>query len=509
MAYLREDSILESKWAGVLDHPNMPKIGDAHRRAVTAIMLENQETAFKEEGGQVLSETSANASGSYPNTGGVAKWDPVLISLVRRSMPQLIAYDICGVQPMQMPTGLIFAMKSRYTSQGGTEALFNEAASGFSGNANAQIGTNPADPAPLGTTSAGISGAATSLTLSSGYALSLKGAILFNSSGIPFALVSAHTAAGTAVTITGLDGTGGAAIAVSDANTAGIFAYSYGSAVSTATGEDFGGATTFPEMAFSIEKTTVTAQTRALKAEYTLELMQDLKAVHNLNAEDELTNILTSEILAEQNREVLRTIYTTALPGARAGVVTNAGTFDLDIDSNGRWSAEKFKGMLFQIERDCNDIAQTTRRGRGNFLICSSDVASALAMSGKLDYTPALSTNLNVDEANSTFAGVLNGKIKVYVDPYSANAGASSQFYVVGYKGSSAYDAGLFFCPYVPLQMVRAQDPSTMQPKIGFKSRYGLVANPFASGSNTIITSGVGLANANVYYRKVRILNLS
>jgi len=515
MAYLTEENGLDQKWSAVLDHPNMPKLADKHRRAVTAIMLENQEKAMREESNALFETAPANGIGQggtfMPNADGVAKWDPVLISLVRRSMPQLIAYDICGVQPMQMPTGLIFAMKSKYSTQNGTEALFNEANSAFSGTGLAQIGTNPADPAPLGNASAGITAAATSITLSAAYAVSLVGAILFNSSGVPFAKVSAHTAASTGVTITGLDGTGGAAIAVSDANSAGIFAYSYGTAVSTITGEDFGGATAFPQMAFSIEKTTVTAVTRALKAEYSLELAQDLKAVHGLDAESELSNILSQEVLAEINREVLRTIYTTALPGARAGVVTTAGTFDLDIDSNGRWSAEKFKGMLFQIERDANDIAQTTRRGKGNFIICSSDVASALAMSGKLDYAPALNSNngLDIDEANSTFAGMLNGRIKVYVDPYSANAGAASQFYVMGYKGTSAYDAGLFYCPYVPLQMVRAVDPGTFQPKIGFKTRYGMVANPFASGNAAVITSGVGAVNSNVYFRKVKVLNLS
>ncbi len=513
MAYLTEENGLDQKWSAVLDHPNMPKLADKHRRAVTAIMLENQEKAMMEESGTLSETLFANNVGGFTNpTGAIANWDPVLISLVRRSMPQLIAYDICGVQPMQMPTGLIFAMKSKYTSQGGTEALFNEANSAFTGNNISQIGNNPADPAPLGNASAGITAAATSITLSAAYAVSLVGAILFNSSGVPFAKVSAHTAASTAVTVTGLDGTGGAAIAVSDANSAGIFAYSYGIGMSTVTGEALGdGAGYFPQMAFSIEKTTVTAVTRALKAEYTLELAQDLKAVHGLDAESELSNILSQEVLAEINREVLRTIYTTALPGARAGVVTTAGTFDLDIDSNGRWSAEKFKGMLFQIERDANDIAQTTRRGKGNFIICSSDVASALAMSGKLDYAPALAGNnvLDIDEANSTFAGILNGRIKVYVDPYSANAGAASQFYVMGYKGTSAYDAGLFYCPYVPLQMVRAVDPATFQPKIGFKTRYGMVANPFASGSSTIVTSGVGAVNSNVYFRKVKVLNLS
>jgi hypothetical protein len=341
-------------------------------------------------------------------------------------MPNMIAYDICGVQPMTQPTGLIFAMKTRYSTQSGTEALFNEPDSRFSGD--------------LTGTAQGSTGISTGDTVA-------------------------------------------------------------GKGITTANAEDLGGATTFNQMAFSIEKTTVTAQTRALKAEYTLELAQDLKAVHGLDAESELSNILSTEILAELNREIVRTVYIGAKVGAQAGTAT-AGTFDLDVDSNGRWSVEKFKGLMFQIEREANAIAQTTRRGRGNFIICSSDVASALAMAGVLDYTPALNGNngLNIDESSTTFAGVLNGKYKVYVDPYSANANASNatQFFVVGYKGTSAYDAGVFYCPYIPLEKVRAVDPSTFQPKIGFKTRYGIVANPF-----TALTSG-----QNIYYRKVAVANL-
>jgi len=351
----------------------------------------------------------------------MAGYDPVLISLVRRAAPQMIAYDIAGVQPMTQPTGLIFAMKSRYATQDGTEALFNEADTDFAGTGT-HAGANP------------VSGA-----------------------------------------------------------------YTTGTGMSTATAEDLGAGTAFGQMAFSIEKTTVTAKTRALKAEYSVELAQDLKAVHGLDAEGELSNILSSEILGEINREVVRTVYTAARTGAQAGTAA-AGTFDLDVDSNGRWSVEKFKGLMFQIEREANAIAQTTRRGRGNFIICSSDVASALAMAGVLDYAPALSTGLNVDESSTTFAGVLNGKYKVYVDPYSANANASNatQFFVVGYKGSSAFDAGLFYCPYVPLEKVRAIDPGTFQPKIGFKTRYGMVANPFTSMSS----------GQNIYYRKVAVTNI-
>ena len=418
---------LVKKWAPILESTSAPAFKDDYRKQVTAQLLENQEAAMK-QGAQALNEI-ANVGGDGIALGGagtnanMAGYDPVLIAMVRRAAPQMIAYDICGVQQMTQPTGLIFAMKSKYSTQNGAEALFNEADTDFSGAASpAHAGSNP------------------------------------------------------------VDGT-----------------YTTGGAMSTATAEDLGAGTAFGQMAFSIEKTTVTAQTRALRAEYTVELAQDLKAVHGLDAEGELSNILSSEILNEINREVVRKVYTAAKVGAQAGTAA-AGTFDLDVDANGRWSVEKFKGLMFQIEREANAIAQTTRRGRGNFIICSSDVASALAMAGVLDYAPALSTGLNVDESSTTFAGVLNGKYKVYVDPYSANANASNatQFFVVGYKGTSAYDAGMFYCPYVPLEKVRAVDPATFQPKIGFQTRYGMVANPFTS-----ISSG-----SNIYYRKVAVTNL-
>jgi len=419
---------LQQKWGPVLDHPDMPQIQDSYKKAVTTVILENQEKAMKEERGMLHEAIPTNHADTMPDTGGIAKFDPILISLVRRAMPNLIAYDICGVQPMTGPTGLIFAMKSNYSSQGGTEALFNEADTDFSGVTPAHAGGNPVEsPFTTGT------GAGTG----TGEALG-DGAVSMGNSG------------------------------------------------------------QFNEMAFTIEKTSVTAKTRALKAEYTLELAQDLKAVHGLDAETELANILSAEILAEINREVVRTIYTSAKAGAQSGAVASAGTFDLDVDSNGRWSVERFKGLLFQIERDANTIAQDTRRGKGNFIITSSDVASALSMAGVLDYAPALQTNLNVDDTGNTFAGTINGKIKVYIDPYSANSSDSNQFYCVGYKGSNAYDAGLFYCPYVPLQMVRAVGENTFQPKIGFKTRYGLVSNPFTSIS----------ADSNSYYRLVTVTNL-
>jgi hypothetical protein len=413
--YLSESQM--EKWAPVLDHPELPEIKDAHRRNVTAVVLENQEAALREEK-QALFE-SENATGA-----SIDNYDPVLISLVRRALPNLMAYDVCGVQPMTGPTGLIFAMKSHFTSQTGTEALFNEADTDFSGTGT-HAGSNP------------------------------------------------------------VDGT-----------------YTTGTGMATATGESLDPA----EMAFSIEKTTVTAKTRALKAEYTIELAQDLKAIHGLDAESELSNILSQEILAEINREVIRTIYKVAKTGSAS--TATAGTFDLDVDSNGRWSVERFKGLLFNIERDANVIAQDTRRGKGNFIVCSSDVASALSMAGVLDYAPALSTDLNVDDTGNTFAGVLNGRYRVYIDPYSANTGAASQFYVVGYKGSSAYDAGIFYCPYVPLQQVRAIDPTDFQPKIGFKTRYGMVANPFVTQSDGTTDADTFTADRNQYYRSVKVTNL-
>jgi hypothetical protein len=435
---------LQEKWQPVLEHADLPEIKDAYRRAVTTVILENQEKALREDRAFLGEAAPTNATGS-----AIANWDPILISLVRRSMPNLIAYDICGVQPMTGPTGLIFAMKSRYASQSGTEALFNEADTDFSAR-------NAAGSAVSGASSAAHSGT--------------NPAVLNDSS------------AGT---------------------------YTNGNGMTTAYTEALGDASgnAFAEMAFSIEKTTVTAKSRALKAEYTMELAQDLKAIHGLDAETELANILSAEILAEINREVVRTIYTKAKKGAQVNT-TNAGIFDLDTDSNGRWSVEKFKGLMFQLERDANSIAQDTRRGKGNIIICSSDVASALQMAGVLDYTPALNNNLSVDDTGNTFAGVLNGRFKVYIDPYAANQTAK-QFYTVGYKGTSPYDAGMFYCPYVPLQMVRAVGENTFQPKIGFKTRYGLVRNPFAEASAQVSGADTtGTANSNIYYRKVQVTNI-
>ena len=439
--YLTEN--LQEKWQPVLEHPDLPKIEDAYKRAVTTVILENQEKSVREDRSFMAEAAPANATGS-----SVDNWDPVLISLVRRAMPNLIAYDICGVQPMTGPTGLIFAMKSRFGSQAGAEALFNEADSDFSardaagdtGSPDAQSGTNPAT--------------------------------------------------------------------LNDSPSAGT--YTTGSGMTTAQAETLGdGSDEFAEMAFSIDKVTVTAKSRALKAEYTMELAQDLKAIHGLDAETELANILSSEILSEINREVVRTIYSHAKAGAQVNTTT-AGIFDLDTDSNGRWSVEKFKGLLYQLERDANAIGQLTRRGKGNIIICSADVASALQMAGVLDYAPALNSNLNVDDTGNTFAGVLNGKFKVYVDPYAANISAS-QYYVIGYKGTSPYDSGLFYCPYVPLQMVRAVGQDSFQPKIGFKTRYGMVQNPFATsnGTGALDNSGaVAAGEQNLYYRRVKVTNI-
>jgi len=425
---------LVKKWAPILEHESAPSIRDNYRKEVTAVLLENQEKEMQAQREALFEAAPANAVGSYGDTNGFAKFDPVLISLVRRAMPQMIAYDVCGVQPMTQPTGLIFAMKSRYGSQGGSEALFNEADSAYSG-----------------------TGAQTT----------------------PYDFGGSETT---------------------------------GSALATADGERLGqggtGDGSFGQMAFSIEKTSVTAKTRALKAEYSIELAQDMKSVHGLDAEGELSNILSTEILAEINREVIRTIYKTAKAGAQVGT-TSAGTFDLDTDSNGRWSVEKFKGLMFQIEREANAIGQQTRRGRGNIIITSADVASALAMAGVLDYSSGLTgkNDLTVDDTSTTFAGVLNGKYKVYVDPYTSNVSAT-QFFVVGYKGQSAFDAGLFYCPYVPLQMVRAVDPNSFQPKIGFKTRYGLVANPFVNLDDGNAGQDNLTANANYYYRRVKVTNL-
>ena len=452
------NEVLQEKWAPLLDYEGLENIKDNHRRAVTAQLLENQEIALREER-DFLSEAPTNAvgNGGYTSSGGqtVAGFDPVLISLIRRSMPNLVAYDLAGVQPMTGPTGLIFAMRSRYKTQGGTEALFDEPDTAFS------------------------------------------------SQDTDFDRTNGFTAGNVGMGTTGQSGSNPAALNPTSGITGST--YSVGQGMRTDDAENLGeSGTAFNEMAFSIEKVTVTAKSRALKAEYSLELAQDLKAIHGLNAEAELANILSTEILAEINREVIRTIYNVAEPGAAANVA-NPGTFDLDVDSNGRWSVEKFKGLIFQIERDANAIAQRTRRGKGNMILCSADVASALTMAGVLDYTPALNSNLNVDDTGNTFAGVLAGKYRVYIDPYAANV-ASDQYYVAGYKGSSPYDAGLFYCPYVPLQMVRAVGENTFQPKIGFKTRYGIVANPFAEG----LTQGLGRlrVNSNRYYRRVAVKNL-
>ena len=455
---------LQEKWAPLLDYEGLDPIKDSHRRMVTAVLLENQENSIKEEK-EFLNEaapTNSVGNGGYTSSGGqtVAGFDPVLISLIRRSMPNLVAYDLAGVQPMNGPTGLIFAMRSRYAAQDGTEALFNEADTAFSSQNNS------------GNLSNGFSG----------------GSVGFGTTGG-----------------TGLTNASNPA-ALNPQGSQGATTYPVGQGMRTDDAEALGDATanSFNEMAFSIEKVTVTAKSRALKAEYSLELAQDLKAIHGLNAEAELANILSTEILAEINREIIRTIYKVAESGAQTNVATG-GAFDLDVDSNGRWSVEKFKGLIFQIERDANAIAQRTRRGKGNIILCSADVASALTMAGVLDYTPALNANLNVDDTGNTFAGVLQGKYRVYIDPYSANVQAA-QYYVAGYKGSSPYDAGLFYCPYVPLQMVRAVGQDTFQPKIGFKTRYGVVANPFAEG--TTVGAGALSANANRYYRRVKVQNL-
>jgi len=430
------DQNLVEKWSPVLEHADAPAIGDKYRTAVTARLLENQEVALREERNQrsfgQIDEAAANATGS-----GVDNFDPILISLVRRAMPNLIAYDIAGVQPMSGPTGLIFAMKSRYTTQAGTEALFDEADTDFSG-----TGTHQADPTGL----VGVTDADTDGTIGDE-----ADTVSTHGSGLPTATAEAR----------GTSGGVGAA---------------------------------FAEMAFSIEKSTVTAKSRALKAEYTMELAQDLKAIHGLDAEGELANILSAEILAEINREVVRTILIKAKIGALQSSTAVSGIFDVGTDSDGRWMAEKFKGLVMQIEREANVISKETRRGKGNFVLCSSDVASALAASGVMDYTPALSTGLTVDDTGNTFAGVLNGRLKVYIDPYS-----TGDFCCVGYRGSNPYDAGIFYCPYVPLTMVKAIGETDFQPRIGFKTRYGMVANPF------VAVDGLGTNRANPYFRIFRV----
>ena len=464
---------LQEKWKPLLEHDGIDEIKDNHRKAVTAVLLENQERflneerSFLSEAPTVNTNTGANAgfSGGATATGPVAGFDPVLISLIRRSMPNLVAYDLAGVQPMNAPTGLIFAMRSRFVdgtnanNMLGTEALFNEPDSAFSAQ-NSAAGLTQGD-----------------------YAGATDG-----DSDVGFG-TTAQGGSNPSILNGGADN-----------------AYSTGQGFKTQNLETLGdGASNdFREMAFSIEKVSVTAKSRALKAEYSLELAQDLKAIHGLDAEAELANILSTEILAEINREIIRTIYKSAEAGAQTNTATT-GAFDLDTDSNGRWMVEKFKGMIFQLERDANAIAQRTRRGKGNIILCSADVASALTAAGQLDYTPALNSNLTVDDTGNTFAGVLNGRYKVYIDPFAANLDAN-QYYVMGYKGTSPYDAGLFYCPYVPLQMVRAVGQDTFQPKIGFKTRYGMVANPFAEGT----TQGLGriTANSNRYYRRVKVLNL-
>ena len=417
--YLNEENIVR-KWSPVLDHPELAEIKDPYKRSVTAMVLENQQAAMDAE------KMAINETAPTNVAGGVSNFDPILISLVRRSLPNLIAYDVAGVQPMTGPTGLIFALRSRYNGQGAnTEAFYSEANTVFSG----IVGPNLANTNPA------LDIAGTGVGMSTSYAEGLTPA----------------------------------------------------------------------EMAITIDKVTVTANTRALKAEYSIELAQDLKAIHGLDAESELSNILSTEILAEINREVIRTIYTVAKAGAQYGTTT-PGVFDLDTDSNGRWSVERFKGLIYHIERECNIIAKETRRGKGNILIVSADVASALAMAGVLQYTPGLSADLQVDDTGNTYAGMLHGRIKVYIDPYFGGYAAGTELVTVGYKGTSPYDAGLFYCPYVPLQMVRAVDPNTFQPKIGFKTRYGMVANPFAQG--TTVGGGALNARTNVYYRIFAVKNI-
>ena len=440
---------IRNKWKPVVDHPDLPEIKDSHRAMVTSMILENTEKALRENAemgaSQNLMEAPTNAVGAGMGAvaGEIKGFDPVLISLVRRAMPNLMAYDVCGVQPMTGPTGLIFAMKSHYTSQTGSEAFYNEADTAFS------------NPNATGANTIG----------------------------------EKHTG-------TSFDGD-------TDGDLAANGVYNFAGGMSTADAEALGeqSGTDFNEMAFSIDKVTVTAKSRALKADYSLELAQDLKAVHGLDAEAELSNILAAEILAEINREVIRTINVTSKIGSASGTTTS-GKFDLDVDANGRWSVEKYKGLMFHIEREANGIAKATRRGKGNILICSSDVASALQMAGVLDYTPALNSNaLQVDDTGNTFAGVLNGRYRVYIDPYT-----TGNYMTVGYKGSNAFDAGLFYCPYVPLQMVRAVDQDTFQPKIGFKTRYGMVANPFHAGLDS--GSGALTEDSNVYYRRTVVANL-
>ena len=535
---------LQEKWEPILSHQDLPEIKDPYRKAVTAQLLENQEKFLREQAVMgnsqgLLSEAGYSASSvvggpptnntnpagdafpdgmippagsvdgdlapgysGYANAQGpVAGFDPVLISLIRRSMPNLIAYDVCGVQPMGGPTGLIFAMRSMYDGPNGpVEALFDEADTSFSANlglsesattaAYERHGVPPYDYVPGG--ASGATGGAPGYGSNPGLLESVGASGGYNSDPLGTGNVGGN--AGQYDPMLG----DLRAMQTQELERAGM--YDVG-------GDDF----RFRQMGFSIEKVVVEARGRALKAQYSMELAQDLRAVHGLDAEAELANILSSEILSEINREVIRTVYRTALPGAMNNV-NKEGTFDLDVDSNGRWSVEKFKGLLFQIERDCNAIAQLTRRGKGNFIICSADVASALTMAGVLDYTPALNANLNVDDTGNLFAGTINGKLKVYIDPFSANV-SDTHYYLAGYKGTNAYDAGLFYCPYIPLQMVRSVSAETFQPNIGFKTRYGIVANPYAEGGiNGQHGGNQGLGrladNTNRYYRRVKIANL-
>ena len=431
------DSLME-KWAPVLNEASCGAITDNHKRSVTAAILENQEKAMMEQSESAMGFLSENAASPANNTGSVNNFNPVLISLVRRAMPNLIAYDVCGVQPMNGPTGLIFAMKSRYKggATGNREALFNEAETRFSGDSS---GTHDSDNA------SGWNGVD-----SGGTRLSALAA-----GGMP------------TVDAEALGATGGSA---------------------------------FNEMGFTIERQTVTAKSRALKAEYTLELAQDLKAIHGLDAETELANILSTEILAEINREVIRTINSQAKTGAQQANVTANGVFNMSTDTDGRWSAEKFKGLGVQIDRECNVIAKETRRGKGNVVICSSDVATALAAAGTLDYAPAIANNLQVDDTGNTFAGLLNGRIRVYIDPY-----ANTDYVTVGYKGTNPYDSGVFYCPYVPLQMVKAVGEDDFQPRIGFKTRYGMASNPFVGAAPS---DGLATVKTNQYYRIFKVTNI-
>jgi len=468
------DTLLE-KWNAVIDHPDLPNIDDVYRKKTTAVLLENQRKALREQSG-LLTEAPTNAmnAGGFASTSvagansALQGYDPILISLVRRAMPNVVAYDVAGVQPMTAPTGLIFAMRARYDSQTGAEAMFDEPIAAFSGVSGSTYFNGPA--------TGGYSGG---YTYTNPYGVN-EGSVL-----------------------------PGATAWYNSPNRTGQFNYFRGFLTGQAENlsngpqsTSAGVATGFREMAFSIERVAVEARTRALKAEYTTELAQDLKAVHGLDAESELANILSVEILNEINREIIRAVYASAKAGAQQTDLSNIGSYDLVTDSDGRWSAERYRGLMYQIEREANVIAKETRRGKGNFILCSADVASALAMGGFLNLSPALNVQLNVDDTGNVFAGVLNGKFKVYIDPFVP---AGVDFVCVGYKGQSPYDAGMFYCPYVPLQMVRAVGENTFQPKIGFKTRYGMVANPFAGGRTANVGLGDGL---NTYYRLMRITSL-